>query len=57
MNQAERRICFSLNEVADMVGDLMRIADDLRTHTVEDVNAHLIDMVADRLLDRAFGAR
>lgn len=34
----------------------MRIADDLRTHTVEDVNARLIDMVADKLLDRAFGA-
>jgi hypothetical protein len=39
-----------------MVGDLMRIADDLRTHTVEDVNARLIDMIADKLLDRAFGA-
>jgi hypothetical protein len=56
MNQAERRICFSLDEVANMVGDLMRIADDLRTHTVEDVNARLIDMVANTLLDRAFGA-
>jgi hypothetical protein len=39
-----------------MVGDLMRIADDLRTHTVEDVNARLIDLVANTLLDRAFGA-
>jgi hypothetical protein len=56
MNQEERRICFSLDEVANMVGDLLRIADDLRTHTVEDVNARLIDMVADKLLDRAFGA-
>lgn len=26
MNQEERRICFSLNKVANMVGDLMRIA-------------------------------
>jgi hypothetical protein len=50
-----RRICFSLDEVAAMVGDLMRIAEDLRTHTVEDVNARLIDMVADQLLARAFG--
>ncbi len=32
---------------------LMRIADDVRTHTVEDVSARLIDMVADKLLDRA----
>jgi hypothetical protein len=56
MNQEERRICFSLDEVANMVGDLMRIADDLRTHTVEDVNARLIDMVSNTLLDRAFGA-
>jgi hypothetical protein len=56
MNQAERRNCFSLDEVANMVGDLMRIADHLRTHTVEDVNARLIDMVANTLLDRAFGA-
>jgi hypothetical protein len=29
MNQEERRICFSLDEVANMVGDLLRIADDL----------------------------
>jgi hypothetical protein len=56
MNQEERRICFSLDEVANMVGDLLRIADDLRTHTVEDVNARLIDLVANTLLDRAFGA-
>jgi len=56
MNQEERRICFSLDEVANMVGDLLRIADDLRTYTVEDVNARLIDMVANKLLDRAFGA-
>jgi len=57
MSEGERRrICFSLDEVTDMVGDLMRIADDLRTHTIEDVNAHLIDMVGDQLLARAFGA-
>ena len=56
MNQEERRISFSVEEVATMVGDLLRIADDLRTHTVEDVNARLFDMVANKLLDRAFGA-
>jgi hypothetical protein len=56
MNQEERRICFILDEVANMVGDLMRIADDLRTHTVEDVNARLIDMVSNTLFDRGFGA-
>ena len=56
MSEAGRRICFSLDEVTAMVGDLMRIAEDLRTHTVEDVNARLTDMVADQLLVRAFGA-
>jgi hypothetical protein len=56
MSEAGRRICFSLDEVTGMVGDLMRIAEDLRNHTVEDVNARLIDMVADQLLVRAFGA-
>jgi len=40
----------------NMAGDLMRIADDLRTHAVEDVNARLIDMLADQLLARALGA-
>jgi hypothetical protein len=56
MSEVGRRICFSLDEMTGMVGDLMRIAEDLRTHTVEDVNARLIDMVADQLLVRAFGA-
>lgn len=56
MSPVERRICFSLDEVTAMVGDLMRIAEDLRTHTIEDVNAPLVDMVADQLLVRAFGA-
>jgi len=56
MSEAARRICFSLDEVTGMIGDLMRIAEDLRNHTVEDVNARLIDMVADQLLVRAFGA-
>ncbi len=56
MSPVERLICFSLDEVTAMVGDLMRIAEDLRTHTIEDVNARLVDMVADQLLVRAFGA-
>lgn len=56
MSQPERTVCFSLDEVANMVGDLMRIAEDLRTHTVEDINARLVDMVADQLLNRTFGA-
>ena len=56
MSPVERQICFSLDEVTAMVGDLMRIAEDLRTHTIEDVNARLVDMVADQLLVRAFGA-
>jgi hypothetical protein len=44
MSPAERRMCFNLDELINMAGDLMRIADDLRTHAVEDVNARLIDM-------------
>ena len=56
MSEEPRPVCFSLDEIADMVGDLMRISEDLRTHTVEDVNARLIDMVSDRLLVRAFGS-
>jgi hypothetical protein len=55
MSQRERRVCFSLDEVTNIVGDLMRIAEDLRSHTVEDINARLVDMVADQLLARAFG--
>lgn len=55
MSLSEGRICFSLDEVIGMATDLVRVAEDLRTHTVEDVNARLIDMVADQLLARAFG--
>jgi hypothetical protein len=55
MSQRERRVCFSLDEVTNIVGDLMRIAEDLRSHTVEDISARLVDMVADQLLARAFG--
>jgi hypothetical protein len=55
MSQPGRQICFSLDEVIDMATDLVRVAEDLRSHTVEDVNARLVDMIADRLLARAFG--
>lgn len=48
MSQPERRICFSHDEVINMATDLASVADDLRGHTVEDVNARLIDMVADQ---------
>lgn len=51
-----RPVCFGLDEIADIVTDLMHIAEDLRTHSTEDVNARLIDLVADQLLRRAFGA-
>jgi hypothetical protein len=54
VSSSEPSVCFTVDEIAALVGDLMRIADDLRTHTVEDVNARLIDLVADRLLGRAF---
>jgi hypothetical protein len=51
-----RPVCFGLDEIADVVTDLMHIAEDLRTHSTEDVKARLIDLVADQLLRRAFGA-
>ncbi len=52
-----RPVCFALDEIADVVTDLTHIAEDLRTHSTEDVNARLIDLVADQLLRRAaFGA-
>lgn len=38
-----------------MVCDLMAIPMNLRTHTVEDVNGRLINMVADQQLARVFG--
>jgi hypothetical protein len=54
VSQPEHRICFNLEEVLSMVGDLMMVAEDLRTHSVEDVNARSVDMVADQLLARTF---
>jgi hypothetical protein len=40
--------------MAVVVEDLMRIADDLKS-SGDEVNAYLLDLVANRLLDRAFG--
>lgn len=45
---------FSLEEVALMIEDLMRVADEL-LGAGDEVNAFLIDQVANKLLDRAFG--
>jgi len=45
---------FSLEEVTLIIEDLMRVADDL-LGAGDEVNAFLIDQVANRLLDRAFG--
>ena len=45
---------FSLDEVTLIIEDLMRVADEL-LRADDEVNAFLIDQVANRLLDRAFG--
>ncbi len=45
---------FSLEEITVIIKDLMRVADEL-LGAGDEVNAFLIDQVANRLLDRAFG--
>lgn len=45
---------FSLEEMAALVEDLMRIADELHV-AGDEVNAFLLDSVVNRLLNRAFG--
>jgi hypothetical protein len=50
----EGGIRFSLDEVVAVVEDLMRIADEL-DRSGDKVNAYLLDLVVNRLLDRAFG--
>jgi hypothetical protein len=40
--------------MAVIVEDLMRIADDLKS-SGDEVNAYLLDLVVNRLLDRTFG--
>jgi hypothetical protein len=44
---------FTLEEVVSVAEDLVRIADGLRDG--REVDAYLIDLVVNRLLDRAFG--
>jgi hypothetical protein len=50
----DRSVAFSVDEIAAIIEDLMRIADDLLAGS-DEVNAFLLDAVANRLLDRAFG--
>lgn len=47
-------VVFTLEEMTLIIEDLMRIADDLIAGG-DEVNAFLVDQVANRLLDRAFG--
>jgi hypothetical protein len=48
-------IKFSLEEMAAIIEDLMRIADELN-RSGDEVNAYLLDLVTNRLLDRSFGS-
>lgn len=50
----ERRVSFTLEEVASLVEDLMRISDEL-IRSGDEVNAFLLDQVVNMLLGRAFG--
>ncbi|HUY64507.1 MAG TPA: hypothetical protein VMV14_08340 [Acidimicrobiales bacterium] len=45
---------FTLDEMASIIEDVMRVADELR-RSRDEVNAYLLDLAVDRLLDRAFG--
>ena len=54
VSPGEGPVRFTLDEMAVIVGDLMRTADDLKSSSNE-VNAYLLDLVVNRLLDRAFG--
>lgn len=51
---ADGPIRFSLDEMVAIVEDLVRVADGLRS-TDHEVDAYLIDLVVNRILDRAFG--
>jgi len=48
-------VVFSLQEITLIIEDLLRVADEL-LRTGDEVNAFLIDQVANKLLDRSFGA-
>jgi hypothetical protein len=54
MSPSDGPVRFTLDEIAAIVEDLMRIADELVRSGYE-VNAFLVDLVVNRLLDRAFG--
>ena len=54
MSLGEGPVRFTLDEMAVIVEDLMRIADDLKSSS-DEVNAYLLDLVVNRLLDRSFG--
>jgi hypothetical protein len=47
-------VSFTLEEIAALIEDLMRIADELLA-SGDEVNAFLLDQVVNRLLNRAFG--
>jgi hypothetical protein len=47
-------VVFTLAEVTMIIEDLMRIADDL-LGSGDEVNAFLVDQIANTMLDRAFG--
>jgi len=49
----EGPISFTLEEMAGIIEDLMRIVDDLVAGG-DEVNAFLLDTVVNRLLDRTF---
>ena len=50
----EGPIRFTLEEMGAIIEDLMRIADELLRNG-DEVNAYLLDLVANRLLERSFG--
>jgi hypothetical protein len=54
VSPGEGPIRFTLEEMAIIVEDLMRIADELKS-SGDEVNAYLLDLVVNRLPDRAFG--
>jgi len=54
MSPSDGPVRFTLDEIADIIEDLMRIADEL-LRSGDEVNAFLLDLVVNRLLERAFG--
>ena len=54
MSPSDGPVRFTLDEISAIVEDLMRIADEL-IRSGDEVYAFLLDLVVNRLLDRAFG--